>query len=428
MPWQLYLSSGDNRVLASVYPHQRKLLAFWNHARSAADGLIHDWSTKDQWAFLGDWLTPHGSEPSVTPEAELFNNCYILYCTRIVANVSRVLGENDTVVQAYEEAATELAAAIHRKFFVPATNGYLDTRQTHLVMPLIAGAVPPEHTDGVWAALRKEILVTQGGHIDAGLHGNYFLTKLLTDTSMGFGEHDDLIHAYATQTTHPGWGDLLAKGFTTWPEAWGSGGPANAKQPWKIPACPPREPAAAAARIEDLVPDEASSSCWQSGALSPAHGTLNGIGQWFVQGIGGIRRAPGRVGYHRFELRPPWGLLPQVETATASFVVHGVGTIRSSWSSSAKVEIAVGSEAVAMQANIHVARFNVSVPPNTAATIFVPAGNVSDVKEGAVVASEAKGVRFLRVVPPVKTATGATRPQLAVYELDSGTFKFQSFY
>ena len=53
----------------------------------------------------------------------------------------------------YEEAATQLAAAIHRKFFVPATSGYLDTRQTHLVMPLIAGVVPAEHTDGVWAAL-----------------------------------------------------------------------------------------------------------------------------------------------------------------------------------------------------------------------------------------------------------------------------------
>ena len=72
----------------------------------------------------------------------MFNNCYILYCTRIVANVSRVLGENDTVVHAYEEAASQLAAAIHRKFFVPATNGYLDTRQTHLVMPLVAGVVP----------------------------------------------------------------------------------------------------------------------------------------------------------------------------------------------------------------------------------------------------------------------------------------------
>eukprot|EP01052_Picozoa_sp_SAG31_P055542 SAG31_NODE_15393_length_757_cov_1.291793_2_plen_50_part_01 len=50
MPWQLYLASGDSRLLATVYPHQQKLLEFWNRARSTADGLIHDWSTKDAWA------------------------------------------------------------------------------------------------------------------------------------------------------------------------------------------------------------------------------------------------------------------------------------------------------------------------------------------------------------------------------------------
>lgn len=420
MPWQLYLSSGDSRPLAAAYPHQRELIAFWNRARSTADGLIHDWSTKDVWAFLGDWLTPHGSEPSVTPEAELFNNCYILYCTRIVANASRVLGENETVVQAYEEAAAKLAAAIHRKFFVPATNGYLDTRQTHLVMPLIAGAVPAAHTDGVWAALRKEILVTQGGHIDAGLHGNYFLTKLLTDTSMGYGEHDDLIYAYATQTTHPGWGDLLSKGFTTWPEAWGSGGPTNAQQPWKIVACPHAK--ATSSELSNESSSSSSSSCWKSGALSPAHGTLNGIGQWFVQGIGGIRRAPGHAGYQRFELRPPWGLLP-LETATASFVAQGVGTIRSSWSV-AKVAAPVGTVATTKMTRVE---FNVSVPPNTVATVFVPAANASAVKEGAVAANEAKGVRFLRVVPAIASAA-TTQPQLAVYEIASGAFEFGSSY
>ena len=413
MPWQLYLASGDSRPLAAVYPHQQKLLTFWNRARSSADGLIHDWSTNDVWAFLGDWLTPHGSEPSVTPEAELFNNCYILYCTRIVANVSRVLGQNETAAM-YEEAATQLAAAIHRKFFVPATSGYLDTRQTHLVMPLIAGVVPAEHTDGVWAALRNEILVTQGGHIDAGLHGNYFLTKLLTDTSMGFGDHDDLIYAYATQTTHPGWADLLSKGFTTWPEAWGSGGPANARQPWKIPPC--HHATGGAEVSEDTEASSSSSSCWQSGALSLAHGTLNGIGQWFVQGIGGIRREPGQAGYQRFELRPPWGLLP-LERASASFVSHGVGTIRSSWSVAREATTAMAAAASRVE-------FNVSVPPNTVATLFVPATNVSEVTEGAVAANEATGVRFLRVVP----ATAATRPQLAVYELASGVFKFGSFY
>ena len=150
MPWQLYLATADIRPLQEAYPHQIQLLQFWNRALSKADGLIHDWSTTDVWAFLGDWITPHGSEPSVTPEAELFNNCYILWCTRIVANASHVLG-NETAAVKYEAEAEALAAAIHKKFFVPATSGYLDTRQTHLVMPLIAGAVPAEHVAGVWA-------------------------------------------------------------------------------------------------------------------------------------------------------------------------------------------------------------------------------------------------------------------------------------
>jgi alpha-L-rhamnosidase len=164
-------------------------------------------------AFLGDWISPHGSESSTTPEAELFNNCYILYCTRIVANASRALGDEAMAVS-YEQDAASLASAIHKKFFVAASASYLDTRQTHLVMPLLAGAVPAEHTDRVWAALRTEIVETQGGHLDTGLHGTYFMTKLLTDTSMGFGEHDELIYLYTTQTTHPGYGDLLRKGFT----------------------------------------------------------------------------------------------------------------------------------------------------------------------------------------------------------------------
>ena len=69
---------------------------------------------------------------------------------------------------------------------------------------------------------------------------------------------------------------------------------------------------------------------WTSGSLSPAHGTLNGIGQWFVAGLGGIRRAASRVGYQHFELRPPWGSTP-LQSAVASFA-SPYGTIHSAWS------------------------------------------------------------------------------------------------
>jgi alpha-L-rhamnosidase len=126
----------------------------------------------------------------------------ILYCTRIVANASLALGEEAIAAQLIADAEA-LAAAIHRKFFVSSSSGYLDTRQTHLTMPLISGAVPAEHADGVWAALRKEIMETQAAHYDTGLHGTYFMTKLLTDTSFGFGGGDDMLYAMATVATYP---------------------------------------------------------------------------------------------------------------------------------------------------------------------------------------------------------------------------------
>ena len=69
---------------------------------------------------------------------------------------------------------------------------------------------------------------------------------------------------------------------------------------------------------------------WTSGSDSPAHGTLNGIGQWFIAGLGGIRRRPEGVGYQHFELRPPWGSTP-LRHASAHFD-SDYGTIESSWS------------------------------------------------------------------------------------------------
>jgi alpha-L-rhamnosidase len=233
MPWEVFRTYGDTRILASAYAAQKKLLRFWMRSRDAADGLVHDWSTTDSWTFLGDWAGPHGSEASGTPEALLFNNCYILYCTRLVARIARVLGVDEDAA-AYERAAGALAAAIHAAFFVADAAAYLDTRQTHLVMPLVAGVPPPAQRPRVLAALRREIAEAQAAHLDTGLHGTYFLTKLLTDTSAGFGGDDALLSAVARETSPPGYGDLLAKGYTTWPEYWGTcAGDATPEAPYR---------------------------------------------------------------------------------------------------------------------------------------------------------------------------------------------------
>ena len=56
-------------------------------------------------------------------------------------------------------------------------------------MPLISGAVPPEHVIAVTASLRAEITGRQAGHLDAGLQGTYFLTKLLYELERTGGRY-----------------------------------------------------------------------------------------------------------------------------------------------------------------------------------------------------------------------------------------------
>jgi alpha-L-rhamnosidase len=58
---------------------------------------------------------------------------------------------------------------------------------------------------------------------------------------------------------------------------------------------------------------------------------------------------------------------------------------------------------------------NVTIPPNTTATVYVPAKNAASVTESGKTVAEVKGVKFLRM------ENGA-----AVYDIGSGTYQFQS--
>ena len=105
-----YRTYGDTGILANMYPSMTKLLQFWAGKRGA-DGLLHPW-TDSQWDFLGDWITPHGSEANITsPENILFNTCYYRHVAALAANISRVLGLPDRA-QEYDALAQDLSSAI----------------------------------------------------------------------------------------------------------------------------------------------------------------------------------------------------------------------------------------------------------------------------------------------------------------------------
>ena len=74
MPWQVYRAYGDTALLESMYPTMTKQLAFYA-THMHPDGLLHAWDDS-KWDFLGDWITPHGSEDDPVADVNiLFNVC-----------------------------------------------------------------------------------------------------------------------------------------------------------------------------------------------------------------------------------------------------------------------------------------------------------------------------------------------------------------
>jgi alpha-L-rhamnosidase len=261
MPWEVYLNYGDTRILETTFSAAQKWLSYLEKNENDK-GLLDivspgDWEYggNKEWLFLGDWANPRKDEGSHTPEAALFNNCYYVYVLKIAANIAEIL-EMEEVASKYKTKATEISGAVNHHFYNPNNYTYIDSRQTHLVLPLIAGVVPENDISKVETKLKEEILVSQDGHFDTGIHGTYFLVKYLTKKN-----NQDLLYTLTSQTTYPSYGEIIERGEITWPEYW--------------------------------------SEC-----NSRVHGCLNGIGGWFQRGILGIQPDPKKVGYKEFIVRP----------------------------------------------------------------------------------------------------------------------------
>ena len=262
IPWSLYQLHGDRRVLAESYPPMQRWLQFLQ-TKCDATGLLVPFTpptgTKfPQWCFIGDWVTPHGSELSDSAEALYFNNCYYLLAMRTASQIANALGLDEDS-RNYDTRAERIKHALNTRFFNASKNIYLDTRQSRAVMALTSDAVPHNRLAAVMANLRNEILLGQKGHFDVGDPVFYYMTKYLT-------EHDanDLVFTYMNQTTYPGFGFFIEKGLNTWPETWDVQGP----------------------------------------DASIIHGCFTGISQWSLSGIAGIRPDPAAPGFKNFILKP----------------------------------------------------------------------------------------------------------------------------
>ena len=116
---------------------------------------------------------------------------------------------------------------------------------------------------------------------------------------------------------------------------------------------------------------------------------------WLYQDLAGFKADPADPAYKHIIMKPyPVGNLKFVKASYLS----PYGPIKSEWR---------------LKGNIF--SWDISVPANTTATIYVPARNESKVTEGGRNASDVAGIKFLGV-----------RGDRAIYEVGSGNYRFVS--
>jgi alpha-L-rhamnosidase len=272
---------------------------------------------------------------------------------RIVARAAGLQGKHDDAKR-FSDLADRVKTGFNARFFKPKTNKYESETQASYVFPLAFGLVPEENRPAVIKNLIDEIMITKEGHTSVGLVGMQWFMQVLTDIG-----HPEVAYTVATQTTRPSWGYMVSKGATTSWERWDTD-------------------------IQD------------GGMNGESQKILSGnFEAWCYQTLGGINYDPERPGFKHIILRPrPVGDLTFVRASHRSMY----GPIASDW------KIDNGAFV-----------WNVVVPPNTTATVYVPAQKSAEVTEGSHLAGEAKGVRFERM-------DGAS----AVFTVASGTYAFRS--
>ena len=207
IPWTMYLTYGDRRLLERQYDSMARWVEF-QRTRAGAD-LVWDGDF-----HFGDWLafaSTASDYPGATTGKDLIATAFFAYSTSLMERAARVLGKADDAAR-YRELLERTKAAFVREF-VTATGRVGENTQTAYVLALQFDLLPEALRAQAAERLAKE--VRGRGHLTTGFVGTPYLCHVLT-------RYGYLKEAYQllTRKQYPSWLYPITQGATTIWERW----------------------------------------------------------------------------------------------------------------------------------------------------------------------------------------------------------------
>jgi alpha-L-rhamnosidase len=198
LPWDVYIYTGDKRILTEHYP---QFQCYLDHlTRHAEDGCLR----------FG--IDDHAPAITKTPPEDFATGFYY-QIARIVRDTARLLGHSEDEKR-YAELVDAIREAYNRHLYDPETGIYASGSQTAQSAPLYFDIVATQERDRVLANLIAKIN-EQDDHLDTGVVG----IKFLMNSLMKHGR-PDVAYKIANQRTFPSWGFWIDRGANTLWQKW----------------------------------------------------------------------------------------------------------------------------------------------------------------------------------------------------------------
>jgi alpha-L-rhamnosidase len=312
--------------------------------------------TKDSY---GDWCVPpespeliHSKDSARITDPKLLATAYYYHMLQLMQRFSGIVNKPEDAKE-FAMQAVKIKEAFNNNFYNRATNTYSNNTVTANILPLAFNMVPGNNDENVFKNVVDKIMIENKGHISTGVIGTQWLMRWLT-----YHGRADISYKLASNTGYPSWGYMVENGATTI---------------WEL---------------------------WNGNTANPAMNSQNHVmllGDlivWYYENLGGIKAA--EPGFKKIEMKPA--------------IVDGLNYVKSSYHSMYGL---IKSEWKNGEATF---TWDITIPANTKAIVYVPGKKETDVVEGVNKASRSEGVKLLRV-----------EEDRVVYEVSSGTYSFQTF-
>src|SRR6266540_4121332 len=330
IPWTMYRSYGDRRILERQYDSMARWVGY--ERGRAGDDLIWDGDF-----HFGDWLAyaaPPGEArayPGATTGTDVLATAFFAHSTDLLARTARILGKADDAAR-YEQQFSRIKEAFVREY-VTATGRVGENTQTAYAVALQFDLLPEELRAAAARRLAQD--VRQRKHLTTGFLGTPYLCHVLTR----YGYLDEA-YLLLNREDYPSWLYPVKQGATTIWERWDGQKPDGSFQ--------------------------------NPGMNSFNHYAYGAIGDWMYRVMAGIEIDPASPGYKHVLVQPqPGGGFTSVKASHETMY----GPASSAWTlKDGRFELAI------------------SVPPNTRATVRLPKAQLAGVTEAGQALAKGNGI------------------------------------